>query len=119
MDRRFLIFVAVIVAAAVIVAIVLSMQSPPPPGNGGGDPYTVDMKGLAYSPRTLTVPVGTTVNWTNSDGTTHTVTFDNEIIADSGNIPDGGRYSVTFDQPGTYNYHCTIHPGMTGQIIVQ
>jgi len=52
------------------------------------------------------------------DAVTHTVTSDNAAW-DSGNIPAGGTFKFTFTTAGTFPYHCTIHPGMTGTIIVQ
>jgi plastocyanin len=65
----------------------------------------------------LTVKVGTTVTWTNQDSAPHTVTADDNSWG-SGRMAKGGQYSFSFDQPGTYPYHCGAHPAMTGTIIV-
>jgi plastocyanin len=78
----------------------------------------VTIQSSSFSPKTLTVSVNSTVKWTNSDGIAHTVTSDNAVW-DSGNISAGGSFSFTFTSAGTFNYHCTIHPAMTGTIIVQ
>jgi plastocyanin len=61
-----------------------------------------------------------TLTWTNYDGVAHTVT-DSALTPtfDSGNISQGTSYSLTLTIPGTYAYHCSIHPGMTGTIVVQ
>jgi plastocyanin len=78
---------------------------------------SVEAKNFAFNPKTVTIKVGDTVTWTNQDSTTHTVTGDGGI--DSGNLAPGKSYSKTFDTAGTFNYHCSIHPSMTGQVIVQ
>jgi plastocyanin len=79
---------------------------------------SVNISGLAYIPQTLTVSIGTTVTWTNNDSVTHTVTSDDNLF-DSGNLAKGATFSHTFEQKGTFNYHCTIHPFMTAKIIVE
>lgn len=77
-----------------------------------------------YDPDIVTIQPKTTVWWTNIDSTAHTVTSgepsgsDTGKIFDSGEIGPGATYSFIFMSPGSYNYFCTIHPWMTGQIIV-
>src|SRR5207253_9894245 len=58
------------------------------------------------------------IRWTNQDTTTHTSTSDSAVW-DSGNIATNGSFSFAFDTPGAYPYHCSIHPSMTGTIVVQ
>ena len=77
----------------------------------------VFIKNMAFSPATLTVTAGTTVNWTNQDGVSHTVTSDTGAF-DSGTVSANGVFSHTFATAGTYNYHCTFHASMTGKVIV-
>lgn len=97
-----------------------SAAAAPAPAATGGD--TVDMKNLAFHPDSLTVPAGTTVTWTNSDGVAHTVTWDDRSV-DSGLVQPGDSYSYTFDSPGTYAYFCIPHgspgAGMHGTVVVQ
>jgi plastocyanin len=64
----------------------------------------------------LEVPVGTTVTWTNNDPSQHTATSTGNF--DSGVLAQGGTFSFTFDTAGTYDYICSLHPNMTGQIVV-
>lgn len=71
----------------------------------------------AFSPAALTVDVGTVVTWTNTDATTHTVTFDDG--PDCGRLAQGATVSNTFNGAGTFAYHCTIHPFMQGTVLVQ
>ncbi|MEK7353734.1 MAG: cupredoxin family copper-binding protein [Chloroflexota bacterium] len=77
----------------------------------------VNLSGFAFSPATITVPVGTPVIWTNKDSVTHTVTS-NSGLFDSGNLARGATFSYTFKEKGTFQYHCNLHPSMTGKIIV-
>jgi plastocyanin len=86
--------------------------------SGGANTVQVVMKNIAFVPDSVTVNVGDTVVWTNEDNVQHNVTADNGEFK-SDNIGNGGTYSFTFDKAGTYPYHCTIHPGMTGVVIVQ
>ncbi|APV43377.1 Cupredoxin-like domain-containing protein [Dehalogenimonas formicexedens] len=103
----------------VLACVLLFAATLVPLGCGGSTPpNTVDMKNIQYSPRTLTVSVGTTVTWRNKDSVQHSVTSSNGIF-DSGLFNPGGSYTYTFNTAGTYPYYCTIHPGMTGTIIVQ
>lgn len=72
----------------------------------------------AYSPSPLTVGVGSAVTWVNNDSVAHTSTS-NGGTWNSATIAPGGRFTFTFQSAGTYTYHCTIHPGMTGTVVVQ
>ncbi len=76
----------------------------------------VMIKDFAFSPSTLTVKKGTTVTWTNEDSAPHTATSGD--VFDSGNLGTGQSFSYTFDEAGTFDYICTIHPSMEGAIIV-
>ena len=71
-----------------------------------------------FSPITAQVAVGTTVTWTWSSGASaHNVTFTDGQA--SGDKTGGATFSRTFNAAGTFTYHCTIHPGMDGSVIVQ
>ena len=78
----------------------------------------VDISGFAFVPQTLSVSPGTTVTWTNNDSSSHTIAS-NDNLFQSGNLAKGATFSHTFGQKGTFNYHCSIHPSMTGKIIVE
>ena len=65
----------------------------------------------------LTIPVGTTVVWTNEDSAPHTVTSDGGAF-DSGNMNQGETFSFSFTEAGTFDYTCIYHPAMLGQVIV-
>jgi plastocyanin len=77
-----------------------------------------------YDPPTLTVPAGTTVTWKNADSTLHTVTSGSAESGESGTTFDssylaaGKTFPWTFSTAGTFDYYCTLHPFMKGQVVV-
>jgi plastocyanin len=75
---------------------------------------------FSFSPRELTVPVGTKVVWVNHDDVPHTATSTVKPRAfDSGTLDTDGQFGFVFTKPGKYEYFCAVHPKMTGQIIVK
>jgi plastocyanin len=78
---------------------------------------TVSAKDNSFDPATLNVQVGTTVRWVNNGTRPHTVTS-SEGKWDSGELAPGASYTVTFMTAGTYKYHCKLHKGMEGTIVV-
>ncbi|NLE79286.1 MAG: copper-binding protein [Rhodococcus sp.] len=81
----------------------------------------VEVAGMAFSPSTLTVEAGTTVTWEFNDGAvTHNVqSVDGEESVLRSPWMKTGTYTFTFDEPGTYDYTCELHPDMRGTIVVQ
>ena len=76
----------------------------------------IHIAGFAFSPNTVTVTTGDSVNWDNHDGFNHTVTSDTGAFGAA--MPPGSQFTITIVAPGTYAYHCSIHPSMTGSITV-
>ena len=70
-----------------------------------------------FNPGTLTVPVGTTVTWTNQDEEPHAIAAKDGSFHSPG-IDTHGTYNFTFTTPGSYDYICSIHPFMTGTVVV-
>jgi plastocyanin len=85
---------------------------------GPGGIVNTGMANLAYQAPSMTVKVGTTIEWKNGDQVPHTVTADDNSF-DSGLIDGGGTWRHTFNTPGTYTYHCIPHPFMVGTVVVQ
>ena len=81
-------------------------------------PGTVSIVNMTFTPASITVTPGTTVTWKNNDNMTHTVTADDNSF-DSGNIGAGASFTRTFSVAGTFTYHCSIHPSMTGKVVVK
>jgi len=69
-----------------------------------------------FIPNANAMPVGTTVTWRNEDKITHNITGDGWA---SGDLAPGQSFSKTFDSPGDYQYHCSIHPAMKGELIIR
>ncbi|MBA2664264.1 MAG: hypothetical protein H0U74_18385 [Bradymonadaceae bacterium] len=84
----------------------------------------VDIANIAFSPRELTIEVGTSVEWTNLDGATHTVTSGTAAnspgeLFDSGSLARDAQFQRTFDESGEFPYFCRPHAGsMTAKVIV-
>ncbi len=85
--------------------------------SASADTVDVSIPGFSFYPADLTVNVGTTVRWTNNHAVTHTTTSDNALW-DSGNLIMRQSFSYTFESPGEFPYHCTIHPSMTANVTV-
>ncbi len=78
----------------------------------------VKIDNFSFGPQTLTVPVGATVTWTNRDDIPHTVVSTDGVFKSKVRDTDE-KFSYTFDKAGTYPYYCSIHPKMTGKVVVQ
>ena len=83
--------------------------------NNNNNPNALSIANMSFGPSAITVKAGTTVTWTNNDNTAHTVTADDNSF-DSGNLNKGATFSHTFATAGTFHYHCTYHPMMTGTV---
>jgi len=81
-----------------------------------GSGTAIDIKSFQYSPNPIVVKAGAAITVTNSDGTTHTLTSDQNGKFDTGDLDGGAKKTITIDAPGKYAYHCTIHNYMTGTI---
>ena len=78
----------------------------------------VKIDNFSFAPQTLTVPVGATVTWTNRDDIPHTVVSTDGVFKSTVRDTDE-KFSYTFAKAGTYSYYCSIHPKMTGKVVVQ
>lgn len=80
----------------------------------------VKIDNFSFGPASLTVSVGSTVTWTNRDDIPHTVvSADDPKVFKSKVLDTDEKFSFTFTKAGTYAYFCSIHPKMTGKVIVQ
>ena len=78
----------------------------------------VKIDNFSFTPAELKVAVGTTVTWTNGDDIPHTVVSTDKVFK-SKVLDTGDKFSFTFTTAGTFPYFCSIHPKMTGKVIVQ
>src|SRR5438132_10815896 len=94
-------------------------QSPAPVAAAPqGQAVAVSIAKFAFAPATITISAGQSITWTNADPVDHTTTSDDKIW-DCGSLAPNGSFTQTFSQPGTYAYHCTIHPFIHGTVVVQ
>lgn len=92
-----------------------SAQPSVQPSAGVSNSAGVTIKSFAFSPGEVTIAKGGTVTWDNEDSVTHTVTFADSSSPDLG---VGAIYSKIFNETGTFDYKCSIHPSMAGKVIV-
>lgn len=95
----------------------------PPPGPGpapqcAGTTTTVTVADNSFTPTCTRVPVGSTVTWNWAGESPHNVTFSNTALGASPTQATGS-FTRRFDNAGTFDYHCTLHAGMTGAVQVQ
>jgi amicyanin len=79
---------------------------------------SVTIQDFAFSPKNITVKVGTSVTWTNQDSVKHNVASDDEGGPDGPLLAKGETYSYTFKKVGTFDYHCAPHPYMKATVTV-
>ncbi len=79
--------------------------------------HEITIDNFTFAPATLTVRAGVEVTWVNQDDMPHTVVSADKAFASQA-MDTGEKFSFTFTKPGTYRYYCSIHPKMTGAVIV-
>jgi plastocyanin len=79
---------------------------------------SIQIHNFAFAPAVLTVARGTTITWTNADEDPHTVTATGRAFH-SAALDTGNRFSFTFNTPGEFAYFCSLHPHMTGKVVVR
>ncbi len=107
---------AMVVTAMGLFAVLKSVPANAQQSAAGRAEVKID--NFSFGPGTLTVPVGTTVTWTNRDDIPHTVVsaagaFKSKVL------DTDDKFSFTFTKPGEYTYFCSVHPKMTGKVVVQ
>ena len=113
-------WVASFVAVVTIAIALLSAGAPNARASDHLSSPNADVKidNFSFGPQTVTVPVGGTVTWINRDDTPHTVVSTEGVFKSKVRDTDE-KFSYTFTKAGKYPYYCSVHPKMTGQIIVQ
>jgi len=122
----------VVALAAVVATVACGGSSPTNPTDGGqmsnpppSGAVAVTIRDFSFSPASLTIKAGTPVRWTNQGPSAHTTVSDAGVWASStlsaptsgggggygaSGSSAGGTFDFTFTQPGTYPYHCSLHP---------
>jgi amicyanin len=108
-----------LLAAGGVAAVAVTAAAPPPaaaraPAAG----VVVHISNFTFNAPTVTVPLGSTVTWVNDDDIPHTVVATNRSFK-SKPLDTDDRFSFTFTTPGSYDYFCSLHPHMTGKVVVK
>ena len=113
------VWIASFAAVVMIAIVVLLVRSPSVTANDQSSANAeVKIDNFSFGPQTLTVPVGATVTWTNRDDIPHT-SVSTDGLFKSKVMDTDEKFSYTFTKAGTYPYFCSIHPKMTGQVVVK
>jgi plastocyanin len=111
---------AIVAAGAALALLLLTIGSGAPasaaPTATASRSVTVNIKDFKYKPPTIGINPGDRVVWVNSDKVKHTATKGGSFT--TGKIKPGSAVAVRFSSKGTYRYHCTLHEGMFGKIVV-
>ena len=102
--------------AALAGALTFAAAAPAPAQPVG---MTVKIDNFTFGPQALSVTAGTTVTWINEDDIPHTVVAADGKSFRSKVLDTGDRFSFTFARPGRFGYFCSIHPHMTGTVLVK
>ncbi len=101
-----------------VALVALSLLAPGTEGRAAPPQATVRIQDFAYAPATIRVKPGAVVEWVNEDAEPHTVTADGEAFR-SRALDTGQRFTFGFERKGTFEYHCALHPQMTGTVVVE
>jgi plastocyanin len=103
-----------------VIAVLFFTGSSTLSANDGATPAAAEVKidNFSFGPQTVRVPVGATVTWTNRDDIPHTVVSTDGVFKSTVRDTDE-KFSYTFTKAGTYSYFCSVHPKMTGTVVVQ
>ena len=104
--------------AIALVTVVLAMAAVVPVASAQSVDLQVQIDQFIFAPQRITVKTGTTVTWINDDDVPHTVVSNNKLFK-SKTLDTKDRFSFTFMTPGTYDYFYSLHPHMTGTVVVE
>ena len=85
----------------------------------GGSPSAVKISNFKFAPASVTVKAGARVTVTNQDSAAHTATADDGHSFDTGSLAQRASQTISVSKPGSYPYHCSIHPFMHGTLVVK
>ena len=111
--RTFAIVASLVTVTAIVGIKAQASQDPKPP-----QPVAVAIDNFKFGIVTIDIAAGTTVTWTNRDDVPHTVVSLKKVFK-SPALDTGEEFSYTFKDAGTFEYYCSLHPRMTGKIVVK
>jgi plastocyanin len=107
-------------AALAVAAFAVAATLPAASARAAETEVKIEVKidNFAFAPQRIVVQAGTTVTWTNADDAPHTVVSTTKLFKSSA-LDTADKFSFTFATPGTYKYFCSLHPHMTGTVVVE
>lgn len=111
--------IAAILCAVSSVSLFASAGEMANTGTTGANETKIEIKDFAFNPQTITVKSGDKITWINHDEEPHTVVSVEKQFKKSSALDTDQQFTVTAGAPGTYSYYCSVHPKMTGTIIVK
>lgn len=116
MHRLRSLFIAIVSLTLILAVVLRSARATGQAAQTQASEIKVD--NFTFSPEVVTVPLNSTVTWTNKDDVPHVIASTDGVFRSKG-LDTDDRYSFKFTRAGTYSYYCSIHPKMTGKIVVQ
>jgi plastocyanin len=114
-SHRLLLTAGTLVACASAASLTPALAAAPPRATAAST-TTVTLKDISFKKATVKIAKGGSVKWVFKDGDTpHNVTF----ATKHSKTQKSGSYTLRFAQTGSFRYHCTIHPGMDGKVVVR
>jgi plastocyanin len=110
--------VLALLLVAVFSLAVVKGETAHPAAQSAANVVAVKIDNFSFGPQAITVAAGTKITWTNRDDIPHTV-VSTEGVFKSKVLDTDESFSFTFDKPGTYPYFCSVHPKMTGTVVVK
>jgi plastocyanin len=110
--------IATLFAVGRVVSLRGSQASPAQSSQDRAEEVKVTIDNFSFTPQDVTVKAGTTVTWVNQDDVPHTV-VSNDKKFKSKALDTDDKFSFTFNDPGTYEYYCSVHPKMTAKVTVK
>jgi plastocyanin len=107
----FCVAASMVLASAALPTVEKSLAASP-------EAVQVKIDNFSFTPPTLTVKAGTQITWTNEDDIPHTVVSDDQNFK-SKVLDTDEKFTFTASKPGSYSYFCSIHPKMTGKVVVE
>jgi plastocyanin len=107
-------------AALAVAAFAVAATLPAASARAAETEVKIEVKidNFAFAPQRIVVQAGTTVTWTNADDAPHTIVSTTKLFKSSA-LDTADKFSFTFATPGTYEYFCSLHPHMTGTVVVE
>ena len=115
-------FLKLLVMSAALVGLAALLGRPAMQAQSNDAPAAaapqIKIDNFSFAPQQITVVVGTTVVWVNNDDVPHTVVGSHQEFRSKA-LDTNDQFSFTFTKAGTFDYFCSVHPMMTGKIVVQ